>query len=1377
MTIDAGGTVVDSGSGFTSFNVVQVGQGAGTTGTLTVNGGTLIDAGALNVDKGLVTIYGGGLVTVGTASAVQVGQFTAGTVMVNGGTLTGADALVVSNGLLDVYGGGVVNVSGGSLVQSSVGSSGSGTLIVNGGTLSQTDGGLTFGPGLGGGPVGVGGPGGANSGVLLVDNGGTLTTTDTNGIAFDTGSGTVTGATWTVNGALAIGNASGTASLDVNTNGLVNASGNYVSVGLTGGTGTLTVESGGTVIGGLLTVSDNASGSTGLVAVGDTGTVEATGISVGGGGTIVVGGTAQAALLTETGGFGVGSGGNTSAELIVNQFGSVSDTGSNGFAIGSAGGASGTVVVNDGRLTNSDVLTVGGAGAAGGMLLIEGGGTVIGSYAAGGPAADIDTASTIQAGATVTGSGSLWDLTGAGQQLIVGDTGTGLLSVANGGTVNAGNDTIDIGNQSGGNGSVVVGAGNALLEGGALQVATAAGSAGLLTINVGGTVNVTSAHIGAGGNIVLAGGVLDPPTTITISAGGTISGYGTIDGSLAGGGSVIATGGLLDVTGSVASGSFTVMNGATLELDGSVAAGTTIGFAGTAGVLDLGAGGFSGTLNGFLQGDSLILSGVTDVSSVTISPPGTLDIKQTSGPDIFVPLDSTFDYADGTFSFFTAGGVTTITDNVTPCYLAGTLIRTDRGDVRVEDLAIGDCVITLKGAAEPIKWIGRRAYSSAFAAGNRDIIPILIKQGALADNVPARDLYVSPLHAMYLDNVLVQAEHLVNGTTIVRCPHIDPIRYFHIELDRHDVIFAEGAPAETFVDCDSRGMFHNAPEFAALYPDAQPARWKFCAARIDSGPVLERIQQGIAARAGAILETSGGLRGNLDGLDGNTITGWAFDPEHPDTAIALEVLDGDGLIARVVANRFRSDLEAAGIGDGHHGFELPLSRALSPLTHHALRVRRVGDTRELAGSPLLIEPSDRKSLLKEVRQAVDGAAMATDGPEDLDALLATFLNGIDLVRRLRATQSAHNDGDERLLHWARGPRQQPKRALIVDTKLPRRDRSSGSAAVLSHVAALRALGWEVEVVASDELARGEDAIHALKAWGVTCHRAPLVSSVEEVLRRKRAMFDLVYLHRLPNAEAYAALARAWQPSARLVYSAATLAGGSLKAREITAMRMVDATIVQTAADAAYLRREASGARVHVISQALTATPRGVPKGEYQGLAFIGEAGDAADAEALGWLTSEVMPLVWARHADMPLLLAGGGWTQSGLDQRIHVVGPVDRLESVLAAVRLTVAPRRSGIGVHNAVLESLAAGVPCAMTPVSAEGIPLTGALLDAVTPNAEAMAALILDLHDKAALNGRHAREGLALVKAHYSEAVVTVAMRSAVGEGVPRAALSRAG
>lgn len=727
-----------------------------------------------------------------------------------------------------------------------------------------------------------------------------------------------------------------------------------------------------------------------------------------------------------------------------------------------------------------------------------------------------------------------------------------------------------------------------------------------------------------------------------------------------------------------------------------------------------------------------------------------------------------------------------------PSYLVGTRIRTDRGEVAIEHLRIGDKVATLDGTARPIVWIGRRAYLAPFPLGNPDLVPIRIAQGAIGRNVPYRDLYVSSGHALFFDDVLVPAKHLENGASIVRVPQTDPIRYFHIELDRHDIIFAEGAPTETFVDCDNRGIFHNASEFAELYPDGKPQRWLFCAPRVETGPVLDQIRRAIDGRAGLVAAGAeiapGPLEGNVDGLDGNTIVGWAFDPAHPASAVMLEILDGDLFVARLTANRFRGDLAAAGIGDGRHGFELQLSRSLSPLVRHELRVRRVSDGRDLAGSPLTIEPHDRRTLIRDTRRAIELAANTASDPGTLDDLLETLLLGVDAVRRRRAARDTEHPVRSRPL------RPRPRRVLIVDDVLPRPDRDAGSNAILSHMAALRSLGWSIEFVASGQLSGGDDAAAALTDWGAICHRAPRIASVEEVMRRNRNMFDLVYLHRLSNAEAYAPLSRVWQPKARIVYSIADLhhvrsarqaavhgnaelaeTASYMKARELNAMRMVDAVVTHSLAEADYIRREEPSAIVHVVPWALRAAPRKLPLRRRSGIAFVGGMRHAPNPDAVRWLAAEILPHVWARDPSIECQLVGADWPEpvwGRLDPRLRLTGPVERLDEVFDRVRLTVAPLRFGAGIKGKVLDSFAAGLPCVMTPIAAEGIPLGSVLRTAVAADPLDIADLICDLHNRPSLNGKHARAGLALIAATYTEAAIVAALDAAVSGGAPVAA-----
>jgi hypothetical protein len=237
---------------------------------------------------------------------------------------------------------------------------------------------------------------------------------------------------------------------------------------------------------------------------------------------------------------------------------------------------------------------------------------------------------------------------------------------------------------------------------------------------------------------------------------------------------------------------------------------------------------YSGTATGSVAGGVLIIQDGSTIDAVFNTP----------------------DLADGSIVTLSQNGNgTNVTVAPPPCYCAGTLILTDRGEVAVEDLAIGDRVVTASGQMRPIHWIGWRSYAGRFLAGRRHLLPVRIRAGALGGGLPRRDLLISPRHAMFLDGLLVPACELINGITIVQDTQSQSVQYFHVELDTHDVILAEGAPSETFLDDDSRGLFHNAGDYAARYAGARERGW-FCAPVVESGYELEAIRQrlmGVAA--------------------------------------------------------------------------------------------------------------------------------------------------------------------------------------------------------------------------------------------------------------------------------------------------------------------------------------------------------------------------------------------------------------------------------------------------------------------------------------------------------------------------------------------------
>jgi hypothetical protein len=152
------------------------------------------------------------------------------------------------------------------------------------------------------------------------------------------------------------------------------------------------------------------------------------------------------------------------------------------------------------------------------------------------------------------------------------------------------------------------------------------------------------------------------------------------------------------------------------------------------------------------------------------------------------------------------------------CLLSGTRIATPFGEKPVQELRIGDQVHTHNGP-QPIKWIGYNKYGKM--AGKpwvENVLPIRAARFAIDDHTPHRDLYLSPAHCVFIDNVLIPVAHLVNDVTITpQMPSdLNTIEYYHIEFEAHEVIYAEGAAVESYLGSD-RESFSNFVQFERLY--------------------------------------------------------------------------------------------------------------------------------------------------------------------------------------------------------------------------------------------------------------------------------------------------------------------------------------------------------------------------------------------------------------------------------------------------------------------------------------------------------------------------------------------------------------------------------
>jgi hypothetical protein len=413
-----------------------------------------------------------------------------------------------------------------------------------------------------------------------------------------------------------------------------------------------------------------------------------------------------------------------------------------------------------------------------------------------------------------------------------------------------------------------------IIYGGVIQGGTIAGTAsGLLEdgvtlqdVTYQGTLDA-SVFIGDGFTLEGTGGTgagtIGGTGTIVINADAFLTGTGGIQSTTNNYGIIEADTGLLRIDGILTGpGALEIAAGSTLELGGATE--ENVSFTGSSGLPPVGGvlaidGGASdtGVVSGLGAGDIIELLGYT-VADASIT--GT-----TLTADLVGGGTKTLEVAPGLnglhFSIGTGqdGLSDAITVEAAPCFCPGTLIETDRGAVPVERLAVGDAILTATGQIRSIVWIGYRHLNCRRHPKPKKVWPVRVATGAFGDNLPHRDLWLSPDHSVYIDDVLIPIKHLINGTSIAQVP-VDQVTYYHVELPQHDVLLAEGLPAESYLNTGDRSKFANGGGATALHPDFSARAWDIaltwealgCAPLIVTGPELVAVRQRVNTRAATL---------------------------------------------------------------------------------------------------------------------------------------------------------------------------------------------------------------------------------------------------------------------------------------------------------------------------------------------------------------------------------------------------------------------------------------------------------------------------------------------------------------------------------------------
>jgi len=798
------------GSNFTAIeqhNTLSVAVQSGQTASLSqvINNSDFVSTSSVQA----LVLNGPGTMTTSGVISISTVDVSAGPLLLTGQTVNATAVTLAAQG----------DISGFGTVAGAV--TNAGTIIANGGALELTG-------------------GVAGSGSLMVDSGATLL--------------------------LSLGASAGTVA---------------VNGGSLAAAGVLDVDPAG--MGGLL-VENLATVTTGTTAIGGLQGFDVAGTAGGTGNAIVTG---SKSLLINDGEFVVGDLGLGSLSVL--SGGTVVTTPSTGLAgaiIGNTTGASGSSVTVNGAGSNWKVggsLIVGDATS--GALEVSAGANVT--------ATSLDAAA--QAGGdgviTVAGTGSSLGLSGS---LTVGAQGAGELSILGGATVSALDMTIGNASTLSSGNVDIEGAGSELLigAGGMLNIGVAGGGSGELSIGSGTTLSFAGTITESGrASFNNNGGLVDPDAVEYSTSDNSGLGendyslwVGNIDQAQIDNGTgtyttpmILSGTSVTDATNNINNnietngidggvGEWQISNGGTLVINtNTIDIGQAIVFedaandalvigqvvnGGSAGISNvpptiaagaenlLQAGGFAAQIWNYQAGDQILFNNLTVAS----------DVVNSNTVELFNASDTLV----GSLTFFSKTGLANEADamaaavQIDPplCFCVNTLIQTPSGERPVQHLAVGDMVATHSGVARPIVWIGTGKVLATRGRRNA-ATPVIVRKGALDDNVPARDLRVTKAHSLYVDDVLIPVEFLVNHRSIFWDDRAQEVEIFHIELETHDVLLADGAPAESYRDDGNRWLFRNANSGWDLLPQAA------CAPVLTGGPVVDAVWRRLLERAGA----------------------------------------------------------------------------------------------------------------------------------------------------------------------------------------------------------------------------------------------------------------------------------------------------------------------------------------------------------------------------------------------------------------------------------------------------------------------------------------------------------------------------------------------
>jgi O-antigen biosynthesis protein len=361
-------------------------------------------------------------------------------------------------------------------------------------------------------------------------------------------------------------------------------------------------------------------------------------------------------------------------------------------------------------------------------------------------------------------------------------------------------------------------------------------------------------------------------------------------------------------------------------------------------------------------------------------------------------------------------------------------------------------------------------------------------------------------------------------------------------------------------------------------------------------------------------------------------------------------------------------------------------------------------------------------------------------------------------------------------NFTAGDRSRGMRLLIIDADTPQPDMSSGSVLALNLIRMLGDLGFRVTFVPESNMAYAGAYTQALQAMGVDVVYAPLCNSVDELLKRRGAEFDVVVLSRAYIAERYMDKTREFAPQAKIIFNTVDLhfvreireaqlhndprmlaEARKTEVSELASIAKADATIVLSTYEDQLLRAKLPSARIFVVPLLFDIPERlerSSPDHRYD-IMFVGTYQHPPNRDAAIYFAREIWPLVRPQLPEARFLVVGSSVTpdiRALAGNGVEVVGYVEDLDALLASCRLTVAPVRYGAGLKGKVASSLMVGVPVVATSLGVEGTPMTNGVDVMIADDPESFAEAVVRVYRDPDLWQQLATAGFAFVRREYA-------------------------